>query len=35
MEISMSPKLIEEDSGSRWFMFYDPAGNLIEPAQFK
>ena len=26
---------IEEDSGSRWVMFYDPAGNLIELAHFK
>ncbi len=26
---------VEEDSGSRWVMFYDPAGNLIELAQFK
>ncbi len=26
---------IEEDGGSRWVMFYDPAGNLIELAQFK
>ena len=26
---------IEEDSGSRWVMFHDPAGNLIEIAQFK
>jgi catechol 2,3-dioxygenase-like lactoylglutathione lyase family enzyme len=26
---------IEEDSDSRWVMFYDPAGNLIELAQFK
>jgi hypothetical protein len=21
---------IEQDAGSRWVMFYDPAGNLIE-----
>ncbi len=26
---------IEEDGGSRWVMFYDPAGNLIELAQFE
>jgi catechol 2,3-dioxygenase-like lactoylglutathione lyase family enzyme len=26
---------IEEDAGSCWAMFYDPAGNLIELAQFK
>ena len=26
---------IEEDADSRWAMFYDPAGNLIELAQFK
>jgi catechol-2,3-dioxygenase len=26
---------IEEDADSRWVMFYDPAGNLIELAQFK
>ncbi len=26
---------IEEDTGSRWVMFYDPVGNLIELAQFK
>lgn len=26
---------IEEDAGSRWVMFHDPAGNLIELAQFK
>jgi catechol 2,3-dioxygenase-like lactoylglutathione lyase family enzyme len=26
---------IEEDTGSRWAMFHDPAGNLIEIAQFK
>ena len=25
---------IEEDSDSRWVMFYDPAGNLIEVAMF-
>ena len=25
---------IEEDTTSRWFMFNDPAGNLIELAQF-
>ena len=25
---------IEEDSNSRWIMFYDPSGNLIEIAQF-
>ena len=25
---------IEEDAGSRWVMFHDPAGNLIELAQF-
>ncbi len=26
---------IEEDADSRWVMFYDPAGNLIELAYFK
>jgi len=26
---------IEEDADSRWVMFYDPAGNLIELAHFK
>ncbi len=26
---------IEEDADSRWVMFHDPAGNLIEIAQFK
>lgn len=26
---------IEEDADSRWAMFHDPAGNLIELAQFK
>jgi catechol-2,3-dioxygenase len=26
---------IEEDSASRWVMFHDPAGNLIEVAHFK
>jgi len=26
---------IEEDADSRWVMFHDPAGNLIELAQFK
>jgi len=26
---------IEEDAGSRWVMFHDPAGNLIELAQFR
>lgn len=26
---------IEKDADSRWVMFYDPAGNLIELAQFK
>ena len=26
---------IEEDADSRWVMFHDPAGNLIEVAQFK
>jgi len=26
---------IEEDADSRWVMFYDPAGNLIELARFK
>ncbi len=26
---------IEEDAESRWVMFYDPAGNLIELAKFK
>ena len=25
---------IEEDSDSRWVMFYDPAGNLLEVAMF-
>jgi catechol 2,3-dioxygenase-like lactoylglutathione lyase family enzyme len=26
---------IEEDAGAHWVMFHDPAGNLIELAQFK
>lgn len=26
---------MEEDAGARWVMFHDPAGNLIELAQFK
>jgi len=26
---------IEEDADSRWLMFRDPAGNLIEVVQFK
>jgi catechol 2,3-dioxygenase-like lactoylglutathione lyase family enzyme len=26
---------VEEDADSRWVMFHDPAGNLIELAQFK
>ena len=26
---------IEENADSRWVMFYDPAGNLTEVAQFK
>lgn len=26
---------IEADAGSRWVMFYDPAGNLIELVHFK
>jgi catechol 2,3-dioxygenase-like lactoylglutathione lyase family enzyme len=26
---------VEEDASSRWVMFHDPAGNLIEIAQFK
>ena len=26
---------IEEDADSRWIMFYDPAGNLIELARLK
>ena len=26
---------VEEDVASRWVMFHDPAGNLIELAQFK
>ena len=26
---------IEEDAASRWVMFHDPAGNLIELAHFK
>lgn len=26
---------IEEDADSRWVMFYDPAGNLIEIAEIK
>lgn len=26
---------IEEDANSRWVMFHDPAGNLIELVQFK
>ena len=25
---------VEKDSGSRWVMFHDPAGNLIELVQF-
>jgi catechol 2,3-dioxygenase-like lactoylglutathione lyase family enzyme len=25
---------VEEDAGSRWVMFHDPAGNLIELAKF-
>ena len=25
----------EEDTGARWVMFHDPAGNLIEVASFK
>jgi catechol 2,3-dioxygenase-like lactoylglutathione lyase family enzyme len=25
---------LESDAGSRWVMFHDPAGNLIELAQF-
>ncbi len=25
---------VEEDKNSRWVMFYDPGGNLIELAQF-
>ena len=26
---------VEEDANSRWVMFHDPAGNLIELVQFK
>lgn len=26
---------VEEDADSRWVMFHDPAGNLIEVAYFK
>ncbi len=26
---------VEEDDNSRWVMIYDPAGNLIELAEFK
>jgi catechol 2,3-dioxygenase-like lactoylglutathione lyase family enzyme len=26
---------VEEDAGARWVMFHDPAGNLIELAEFK
>jgi catechol 2,3-dioxygenase-like lactoylglutathione lyase family enzyme len=26
---------VEEDADSRWVMFHDPAGNLIEAAYFK
>jgi hypothetical protein len=26
---------IETDANSRWVMFHDPAGNLIELAQFQ
>ena len=26
---------IEEDAGSRWVMFHDPAGNLIEIVSFR
>jgi catechol 2,3-dioxygenase-like lactoylglutathione lyase family enzyme len=26
---------VEEDAASRWVMFHDPAGNLIELAQFQ
>ena len=26
---------VEEDANSRWAMFHDPAGNLIELVQFK
>ena len=29
------PRGIEQDAGSRWIMFDDPAGNLIELAQIK
>jgi catechol 2,3-dioxygenase-like lactoylglutathione lyase family enzyme len=29
------PWAIEEDADSRWVMFHDPAGNLIELAEFK
>jgi len=29
------PRGVEEDANSRWVMFHDPAGNLIEIAQFK
>jgi predicted enzyme related to lactoylglutathione lyase len=28
------PGSIEEDSVSRWVMFHDPGGNLLEIAQF-
>jgi catechol 2,3-dioxygenase-like lactoylglutathione lyase family enzyme len=30
-----TPWGIEEDAGSRWVMFHDPAGNLMELACFK
>jgi catechol 2,3-dioxygenase-like lactoylglutathione lyase family enzyme len=26
---------VEDDAGARWVMFHDPAGNLVEVAQFK
>ncbi len=26
---------VEEDASSRWVMFHDPAGNLVELVQFK
>ena len=29
------PRGVEEDANSRWVMFHDPVGNLIEIAQFK
>jgi catechol-2,3-dioxygenase len=32
-EVEM-PWGIEEDAGSRWVMFHDPAGNLIELVEF-